>query len=114
METNRIKHGDCLTILKTLPSESVDLIFADPPYNLQLKNDLLRPDNSTVDAVDDEEITTTFSGRGNYGLKKSEPKILQSTDLVNPTGDILLSSESTVTSYNIIVEFRKEKGFTNG
>ena len=66
------------------------------------------------DAVDDEEITTTFSGRGNYGLKKSEPKILQSTDLVNPTGDILLSSESTVTSYNIIVEFRKEKGFTNG
>ncbi|MDA9735025.1 DNA methyltransferase [SAR116 cluster bacterium] len=54
METNRIIHGDCLTILKTLPSESVDLIFADPPYNLQLKNDLLRPDNSTVDAVDDD------------------------------------------------------------
>ena len=66
------------------------------------------------DAETDEQITTTFSGRGNYGLKKSEPKILQSTDLVNPTGDILLSSESTVTSYNIIVEFRKEKGFTNG
>ena len=69
------------------------------------------------DAETDEQITTTFEGRGNYGLKKDEPKIKQGdtgATLVNPTGDILLSSESGITSYNIIVEFRKEKGFTNG
>ena len=69
------------------------------------------------DAETDEEITTTFSGRGNYGLKKNEPKIKQGDSgvtLVNPTGDVLLSTDSDVLSYNIIVEFRKEKGFTNG
>ena len=46
--------GECLEQLKTLPDRSVDLVFADPPYNLQLGGDLLRPDNSKVDAVDDE------------------------------------------------------------
>ena len=37
-----------------LPENSVDLIFADPPYNLQLGGDLHRPDNSKVNAVDDQ------------------------------------------------------------
>jgi modification methylase len=46
--------GDCIEELKKLPAKSVDLVFADPPYNLQLGGDLLRPDNSKVDAVDDE------------------------------------------------------------
>jgi modification methylase len=45
--------GDCLEELRKLPDRSVDLVFADPPYNLQLGGDLLRPDNSKVDAVDD-------------------------------------------------------------
>lgn len=45
--------GDCVALLNSLPEASVDLIFADPPYNLQLGGDLARPDNSTVDAVDD-------------------------------------------------------------
>jgi len=45
--------GDCIEELKKLPSGSVDLVFADPPYNLQLGADLARPDNSKVDAVDD-------------------------------------------------------------
>jgi len=45
--------GDCLEELARLPDRSVDLVFADPPYNLQLGGDLLRPDNSKVDAVDD-------------------------------------------------------------
>src|SRR5829696_6935629 len=48
-----IIRGDCLEELKKLPDRSVDLVFADPPYNLQLGGDLLRPDNSKVDAVDD-------------------------------------------------------------
>ncbi|HAD83374.1 MAG TPA: modification methylase, partial [Brevundimonas sp.] len=46
--------GDCIEVLKGLPDKSVDMVFADPPYNLQLGGDLLRPDNSKVDAVDDE------------------------------------------------------------
>jgi modification methylase len=46
--------GDCIEALARLPEKSVDLVFADPPYNLQLGGDLLRPDNSRVDAVDDD------------------------------------------------------------
>ncbi|MEP6967315.1 MAG: DNA methyltransferase, partial [Pseudomonadota bacterium] len=46
--------GDCVEELARLPEASVDLVFADPPYNLQLGGDLLRPDNSKVDAVDDD------------------------------------------------------------
>src|SRR3954451_9923724 len=45
--------GDCIAALERLPPDSVDLVFADPPYNLQLENALVRPDHSLVDAVDD-------------------------------------------------------------
>ena len=48
-----ILNGDCIEAMLSLPEASVDLIFADPPYNLQLKGELHRPDNSKVDAVDD-------------------------------------------------------------
>ena len=50
---NTILAGDCIEMMQSLPAGSIDLIFADPPYNLQLKGDLHRPDNSKVDAVDD-------------------------------------------------------------
>ncbi len=46
--------GDCIAAMNALPPASVDLIFADPPYNLQLGGDLRRPDDSLVDAVDDD------------------------------------------------------------
>lgn len=46
--------GDCVAELAKLPAETADLVFADPPYNLQLQGDLKRPDDSRVDAVDDE------------------------------------------------------------
>jgi modification methylase len=51
---NRIIVGDCIEALNRLPEASVDLVFADPPYNLQLNNELFRPDNSRVDGVDDD------------------------------------------------------------
>ncbi len=51
---NSILAGDCIEVMNALPENSVDLIFADPPYNLQLKGDLHRPDNTKVDAVDDD------------------------------------------------------------
>jgi len=50
---NQILDGDCVEVMNSLPAGSVDMIFADPPYNLQLRGDLHRPDNSKVDAVDD-------------------------------------------------------------
>ena len=50
---NNILQGDCVEILDQLPAQSVDLIFADPPYNLQLRNELHRPNLTKVDAVND-------------------------------------------------------------
>lgn len=65
---NTILDGDCVEVMNSLPENSVDLIFADPPYNLQLKGELHRPDNSKVDAVDDHwdqfasfEVYDTFT-----------------------------------------------------
>ncbi|OYW58061.1 MAG: modification methylase [Rhizobiales bacterium 12-68-15] len=52
-ELDRIILGDCIASLNALPPASVDLVFADPPYNLQLQGELKRPDESRVDAVDD-------------------------------------------------------------
>jgi modification methylase len=61
---NVILQGDCITEMGRLPDKSVDMIFADPPYNLQLGGDLFRPEGSRVDAVNDEwdkfESLTTY------------------------------------------------------
>ncbi len=51
---NEIIRGDCIAAMAALPDRCVDMIFADPPYNLQLGGDLHRPDGSQVDAVDDD------------------------------------------------------------
>src|SRR5262245_66633093 len=53
-QPHRIISGDCIAGMAKLPAASVDLVFADPPYNLQLASDLKRPDDSRVDAVDDD------------------------------------------------------------
>jgi modification methylase len=54
LPVGRIVMGDCVERMNAMPAKSVDLIFADPPYNLQLRGSLLRPDNSEVDGVDDD------------------------------------------------------------
>ncbi|OUI88530.1 modification methylase [Acetobacter sp. DmW_043] len=51
---DQILCGECVEVMKTLPSGSVDCIFADPPYNLQLRGELRRPDDTLVDGVDDD------------------------------------------------------------
>ncbi len=51
---NQVLHGDCLDLLPSIPSNSVDLVFADPPYNLQLRRELWRPELSRVIGVDHE------------------------------------------------------------
>lgn len=53
LPVNEIIQGDCVEVLQTFPEQSVDLIFADPPYNLQLRNELLRPNQTVVAGVDD-------------------------------------------------------------
>src|SRR5690349_6730635 len=53
-QPHRILVGDCIAGMEKLPAASVDLVFADPPYNLQLASDLKRPDDSHVDAVTDD------------------------------------------------------------
>lgn len=61
---DQIIKGDCVEVLKTFPEKSVDLIFADPPYNLQLQQELYRPNMTKVDAVSDE--WDQFSSFGDY------------------------------------------------
>ncbi|GAN60074.1 site-specific DNA-methyltransferase [Acetobacter cibinongensis] len=51
---DQILRGECVETMRGLPSGSVDCIFADPPYNLQLRGELRRPDDSLVDGVDDD------------------------------------------------------------
>ena len=51
---DQVIEGDCIAAMARLPDKSVDMIFADPPYNLQLQGDLFRPEGGRVDAVDDE------------------------------------------------------------
>ena len=50
---NKILRGDCVEILNSLPENSIDVIFADPPYNLQLSQELWRPNRTRVAAVED-------------------------------------------------------------
>jgi modification methylase len=54
LPTDSILQGECASVMRTLPKASIDCIFADPPYNLQLQGELHRPNNSRVDAVDNE------------------------------------------------------------
>src|SRR6185369_11357651 len=64
LAVDTILQGDCIAEMARLPDKCVDMIFADPPYNLQLGGDLFRPEGSRVDAVDDEwdkfESLTTY------------------------------------------------------
>ncbi|MEO0420495.1 MAG: site-specific DNA-methyltransferase [Pseudomonadota bacterium] len=53
LPTGQILSGDCIEAMRSLPDNSIDCVFADPPYNLQLGGDLNRPDGSEVDAVKD-------------------------------------------------------------
>jgi modification methylase len=56
--------GDCVELMNAMPEGSVDMVFADPPYNLQLEGELHRPDNSRVDGVDAD--WDRFSGFKSY------------------------------------------------
>ena len=61
---DQILQGDCVEVMNALPEKSVDLVFADPPYNLQLQDELWRPNMTRVDAVDD--AWDQFGGLAEY------------------------------------------------
>ena len=82
---NSILAGDCLEELRKIPSESVDVVFADPPYNLQLGGDLTRPDQSKVDGVDDD--WDKFSSFAAYDAFSRE-WMAQCRRILKPTGTI--------------------------
>ena len=84
-ELNNIYQGDCVELLKKIPDNSVDLIFADPPYNLQLNGDLYRPDLSKVDAVDDE--WDKFDSFGEYDQFTNQ-WLTECHRVLKPTGGI--------------------------
>ena len=60
---NTIIEGECVAQLSRLPDRSVDLVFADPPYNLQLGQGLTRPDQSEVDGVTDHWLVSQYFPR---------------------------------------------------
>ncbi|MEQ1890273.1 MAG: site-specific DNA-methyltransferase [Alphaproteobacteria bacterium] len=79
---DKVLIGDCVTLMNGLPANSIDVIFADPPYNLQLTNELLRPNQSRVDGVNDawdkfssfaayDEFTLQWLGAAKRVLKKT-------------------------------------------
>ena len=82
LKTNVIYGGDCIAAMDRLPENSVDLIFADPPYNLQLGGDLHRPDNSRVDGVDDAwDRFDSFAAYDDFSCRwlKAARRILKDT-----------------------------------
>ncbi|PZQ16135.1 MAG: modification methylase [Ancylobacter novellus] len=82
---DRILIGDCIAELEKLPAGSVDLVFADPPYNLQLQGDLRRPDQSLVDAVDDAwDQFESFSAYDAF----TRAWLLQVRRVLKPTGTL--------------------------
>ncbi len=82
---NRILRGDCIEEMRKLPDASIDMIFADPPYNLQLGGDLARPDGSHVDAVTND--WDKFSSFATYD-KFTREWLLEAHRLLKPNGSI--------------------------
>ncbi|MCE9507637.1 MAG: site-specific DNA-methyltransferase [Alphaproteobacteria bacterium] len=82
---NEILSGSCAEVMKKIPARSIDLIFADPPYNLQLQGELHRPDNSKVNGVDD--AWDKFSNFAEYD-KFSKEWLLEAKRLLKDDGAI--------------------------
>ena len=82
---NSILQGDTVELMRKLPDSSIDLIFADPPYNLQLGGNLNRPDHSMVDAV--KEDWDKFVNFKDYD-KFCENWLLEARRLLKPDGAI--------------------------
>lgn len=85
LPVGRILDGDCIEAMRSLPDASIDMIFADPPYNLQLGGDLSRPDGSHVDAVTDH--WDQFDSFAAYD-KFSREWLTEARRLLKPNGSL--------------------------
>ena len=106
---NSIIKGDCVAALEKLPENSVDLIFADPPYNLQLEGELHRPDQSRVDAVDDQTKADT--------LRRADILCLKTLSEKDPAKVLPMAKEACeLTNYSCYyhVELLATWHYTNG
>lgn len=84
---DEIVPGDCIEVLAGLPDACIDLIFADPPYNLQLERQLLRPDSSVVDGVDDDwDKFSTFAEYDSF----THDWLTQCRRVLKPTGTLFV------------------------
>jgi modification methylase len=83
VSANRIIIGDCIAEMRALPKGSADLVFADPPYNLQLEGELMRPNNTRVDGVDND--WDKFSDFASYDAFTHE-WLSAARDLLKPDG----------------------------
>ena len=82
---DRLIVGDCIEEMRAMPAASIDTIFADPPYNLQLKGELIRPNNTRVNAVNDDwDQFDSFKDYDNF----SKSWLLEARRLLKPTGTL--------------------------
>ena len=85
MPKNELIVGECAEVMSGLPDESVDLIFADPPYNLQLAGDLLRPNHTRVDGVEDAwDQFESFAAYDEF----SRAWLAEAQRILKPTGSL--------------------------
>ena len=91
---SRVLVGDCIEQMNKLPEVSVDLIFADPPYNLQLNGDLSRPDQTRVDGVN--ESWDKFSSMSEYDLY-TKKWLIAARRILKPNGTIWAVSYTHLT-----------------
>ncbi len=85
IKANHIVVGDCIDVMQSMPAASVDMVFADPPYNLQLGGELLRPNNSRVDGVDAD--WDHFDGFAEYD-RFSRAWLTEARRLLKPEGSL--------------------------
>ena len=85
LPVGQILDGDCIAAMRSLPAASVDLVFADPPYNLQLGGNLARPDGSHVDAVTDHwDKFDSFAAYDQF----SREWLAEARRVLKPTGSL--------------------------
>ena len=111
---NSITQGNSLELLKKIPDKSIDLVFADPPYNLQLKDTLYRPDQTTVEAVtNDWDQFDTYQAYDEFSIlyasSSDDPEmLLQDKELKNQIKEalkILNQREAMVAQLYYVEEF---------